>query len=439
MTENLAKKITSQTAKAEEKIIKEKKSKQPSYCGVIIITVLISFLVSLLVGFAASGLGRALYQKMLKKEEKIPAVTQKVQVEEESATINAVKKVQPAVVSIVVTQDLKNLYQRYNLPFEEPFFKKFFEEFGIEAPTPKEETQPKEEDIEKQKIGGGTGFIISSDGLILTNRHVVSYDSADYTVITDDEKKYEAKILAVDPVNDVAIVKIDATGLPTVELGDSDSLQIGQTVIAIGYALGEYHNTVTKGVVSGLGRAITAGGYGQALEKLENVIQTDAAINPGNSGGPLVNLLGQVVGINTAMDVQGQLIGFAIPINDAKDDIESVKKEGKIVKPFIGIRYQIINKAIAKANNLPYDYGALVVRGKKEDELAVIPGSPADKAGITENDIILELNGKKITEKDNLVKLLQKYKVGDEVTLKIWHKGEEKEVKIKLEERKTSE
>lgn len=437
MTNNTSNAVSSQTSKDEgRKVVPVKQNKKPSYCGIIIVVVLVSFVVSLIVGFAASGLGRAFYQKIFKKE--LPAITQTVKVEEESATIDAVKKVQPAVVSIVVTQDLKNLYRQYNLPYEEPFFKEFFKEFGIEPPTPKEETPPQDnEDIEKQKIGGGTGFIISSDGLILTNRHVVSYDSADYTVITDDGKKYSAKILAVDPTNDVAVVKIDATNLSVVELGDSSSLQIGQTVIAIGYALGEYHNTVTKGVVSGLGRAITAGGiYGQAMEQLENIIQTDAAVNPGNSGGPLVNLSGQVIGINTAMDVQGQLIGFAIPINDAKNDVESVRKEGKIVKPFIGIRYQIITKAIAKANNLPYEYGALVLRGTKEGDLAVIPGSPADKAGITENDIILELNGKKITKKDTLAKLLQKYKVGDEITLKIWHKGEEKEVRLKLEEKK---
>jgi S1-C subfamily serine protease len=424
------------TLKSEEKkAITKKQNKKPSYCGVIIVTVLISFVISLIVGFAASGLGGAFYQKIFKKE--LPVVTQTVKIEEESATIDAVKKVQPAVVSIVVTQDLKNLYQQYNLPYEQPFFKEFFKEFGIEPPTSKENQPQNNEDIEKQKIGGGTGFIISSDGLILTNRHVVSYDSAAYTAITDDGKKYDAKILAIDPTNDVAVVKIDANNLPVVELGDSGSLQIGQTVIAIGYALGEYHNTVTKGVVSGLGRAITAGGiYGEAVEQLENIIQTDAAVNPGNSGGPLINLTGQVIGINTAMDVQGQLIGFAIPINDAKDDVESVKKEGKIVKPFIGIRYQIITKVIAKANNLPYEYGALVIRGSRAAEVAVIPGSPADKAGITENDIILELNGKKITEKETLAKLLRKYKVGDEITLKIYHKGEEKEVKLKLEERK---
>ena len=425
---------TETSAPNSSKIKEEPKSKKPGYCGVIVLTVLISLFVSMIVGVAASGLGNALYQKFIKKEV-IQRVTEREVVQEESATISVVEKVQPAVVSIIVTQDLKKLYERYRLPFEEPFFEEFFKEFGWEFETPKRRMPQKEEE-ERQKIGGGTGFIISKDGLILTNRHVVSYETADYTVIVNSGEKYEAKILATDPINDVAIIKIDAKDLSVVELGDSDSLKIGQTVVAIGYALGEYHNTVTKGVVSGLGRAITAGGFlGGPLQRFENVIQTDAAINPGNSGGPLINLNGQVIGINVAMDFAGQLIGFAIPINDAKADIESVKKEGKIVKPFIGVRYRIINKKIARANNLPYDYGALVVRGEGEDELAVIPGSPADKAGITENDIILEFDGKKITEKQTLARLIQKYKVGDEVELKIWHKGEEKIVKLKLAER----
>lgn len=424
--------ITSQSTFQSTPQLKKTK-KRPGYCGIIIVTVLISFIISAIVGFSTSGLGQALYQKYIKKEEPISQETKTIKVEEESRTIDVVKKIQPSVVSIVVTQDLKELYKNYNLPFESPFFKEFFD-FGL--------NNPQKEDNEsegKQKISGGSGLIISSDGLILTNRHVVSFTNVEYTVITNDGEKHKAKILATDPVNDVAIVKIEASNLSPAELGDSDSLKIGQTVIAVGYALGEYPNTVTKGVISGLGRAITAGGTYVGYETLENVIQTDAAINPGNSGGPLVNLQGQVVGINTAIDVSGQLIGFAIPINDAKSDIESVKKEGKIVKPFLGVRYVLINKKIAKTNNLPYDYGALVLRGEKPDELAVVPGSPADKAGIVENDIILEVDGKKVTEKQNLSKLIQKHKVGDEVKLKIWHKGEEKTVKTRLEERSGNE
>ena len=166
------------------------------------------------------------------------------------------------------------------------------------------------------------------------------------------------------------------------------------------------------------------------------MIQTDASINPGNSGGPLLNLAGQVIGINTAIVQNAQNIGFAIPINEVKNTIESVKQSGRIIRPWLGIRYVLIDKSIAEANKLSVDYGALIVRGENRTDLAVIPGSPADKAGLVENDIILEVNGKKINENNPLSSVIGKFKVGDEITLKILRKGEEKEVKVKLEEMK---
>ncbi len=413
----------------------EKKSKPKKSLGtlkIVIICVIVSFLVSSIAGFAFSGLGNVIVQSLSNKKLTIPDRT--ITVKEESQTIDVVKKVQPSVVSIVVSKDLQKLYQYNSSPFQnDPFFKDFFQGSNLD-----EQQQQPDQQNGQQEIGGGTGFVISSDGVILTNRHVVSDQEASYTVVTNDNKKYEAKIQAIDPTNDVAVLKIDAHNLTPAELGNSDSIQIGQTVIAIGNAMGEYHNTVTKGVVSGLGRAITAGDeFSQAIEQLDNIIQTDVAINPGNSGGPLINLDGQVVGINTAMDYSGQSIAFAIPINDAKADIDSVKKDGKISTPYIGVRYQIIDKSIATKNNLKYEYGAIVLRGTNQDEVAVIPGSPADKAGIVENDIILELNGTKTDSNNTLAKLIAKYKIGDEVTLKISHKGEEKEVKLKLEERKS--
>lgn len=429
-----------QNTKEEQKIVpavnfptQEKKINPKKSLGtlkVIIICVIVSFIVSSIAGFAFSGLGNVIVQSLSNKKLTIPDKT--ITVKEESQTIDVVKKVQPSVVSIVVSKDLQKLYQYNSSPFEnDPFFKDFFEGSNLNE-------QQQNQQNGKQEIGGGTGFVISSDGVILTNRHVVSDQEASYTVVTNDNKKYEAKIQAIDPTNDVAVLKIDAHNLIPADLGNSDSLQIGQTVIAIGNAMGEYHNTVTKGVVSGLGRAITAGDeFSQAIEQLDNIIQTDAAINPGNSGGPLINLDGQVVGINTAMDYSGQSIAFAIPINDAKQDIDSVKKDGKISTPYIGVRYQIIDKNVASKNNLKNDYGAIVLRGTNKDEVAVVPGSPADKAGIVENDIILELNGTKIDSTNTLSKLIAKYKIGDEITLKISHKGEEKEVKLKLEERKS--
>jgi len=352
-----------------------------------------------------------------------------VQIQEQSAVTDAVEKVSPAVVSIIITKDLPKLEQYYYNPFgNDPFFNQFFsgsDQFLVPG--------TRQNGTEKQEVGGGSGFIISADGLVVTNKHVVSDDQAEYMVLMNDEKKYPAKVLARDPVNDLAILKIEAKDLPMVELGDSDNLKAGQSVIAIGNALGEFRNTVSVGVISGLARSITAGGAGTS-ENLTNIIQTDAAINPGNSGGPLLNIAGQVIGINTAVAQGAQGIGFAIPINEMKQSIESVKQNGKIVRPWLGVRYVMLTDDIAKQNNLSITEGALIVRGDTRTDLAVIPGSPADKAGLVENDIILEANGQKINSKNLLANVIGKFKPDDEITLKIWHKGETKEVKVKLGE-----
>ncbi|MDD3102223.1 MAG: trypsin-like peptidase domain-containing protein [Patescibacteria group bacterium] len=347
--------------------------------------------------------------------------------QEESDIVSAVKKTSPAVVNVIVSKYVTTYYSDTTSPFDELFN----DWFGQSTPTP----TPNSSQKQKQEVGGGTGFVVSSkDGLILTNKHVASDETAEYTVVTNDGKKYDAKILAQDPFNDIAILKIEIKDLPEVKLGDSEKIQIGQTVIAIGNALGEYRNTVTKGVISGVGRRVVAGDNAGLSEVLENVIQTDAAINLGNSGGPLINTHGEVIGINTAINSQGQMIGFAIPINQAKQVIESVKKYGKIVRPYLGVRYVLINEEIVKKNNLSVNYGALVLRGSDQTELAIIPGGPADKAGIEEGDIILEVNGAKITEENSLSKTIQNLKPGDEVELKILHKGAEKTVKVELEE-----
>lgn len=351
-------------------------------------------------------------------------------VKEESAVIDAVKKVSPAVVSIIVTKDVPKIEQYWSDPFgggNSPF-ERFFFPFSM--------PMQRQNGTEKQEVGGGTGFIVSDDGMILTNKHVVSDKDAEYTVLANDGEKYEAKVLARDDTNDLAILKIEKNGLPTVELGDSDSIVIGQTVIAIGNALGEFRNTVSVGVVSGLSRSITAGGNVGEAEQLTGVIQTDAAINPGNSGGPLLNIKGQVIGIDTAIVKGAQNIGFAIPINDAKSDIQSVKETGRIRKPYLGVRYTMINKTIQQKNNLDVDYGALILRGAGEGDLAVIPGSPADKAGLVENDIILEVDGIKLNRSNSLANIIGKKKIGDKINLKVLHKGEEKTIEVALEERK---
>ena len=355
-------------------------------------------------------------------------ITKQQTVKEESAVISAVEKVSPAVVSIIVTKDLPKLEQFYYNPFgNDDFFSQFFGDQFLVPGT-------RQNGTEKQEVGGGSGFIISSDGLVVTNKHVVLDEEAEYTVLMNDESKYEAKVLARDTVNDLAILKIEVENLPTLELGNSDDLKVGQSVIAIGNALGEFRNTVSTGVISGLSRSITAGGGSGFAEELSNIIQTDAAINPGNSGGPLLNIAGQVIGINTAVAQGAQGIGFAIPINEVKNSIDMVKENGKIVRPWLGVRYAMLNENIAKQNNLSITEGALIVRGDIRTDLAVVPGSPADKAGLVENDIIMEINGEKLTNENNLVKVISKYKPGDEIELKVWHKGEEKTVKVELGE-----
>jgi serine protease Do len=353
------------------------------------------------------------------------------QTTQEEITINVVKSASPAVVSIVITKDVPIIEEYYYNPFPE---------FGQQFQIP----QYRQKGTQKQEVGGGTGFIVSDDGMILTNKHVVLDTEADYTVLTNDGKSYPAKVLARDPVQDLAVIKIDQekivnslgnftlTKFSVVRLGDSDALQIGQTVIAIGNALGEFRNTVSVGVVSGLGRSITASGGGLS-ETIEDVIQTDAAINQGNSGGPLLNLKGEVIGIDTAMVQGAQNIGFAIPINQVRKSIEQVKTMGKIVYPFLGIRYVLITEKIKEDNDLQVDYGAWLIKGA-QGESAIYPGSAAQKAGLQENDIILEFNEERITVENSLAKIIMKYNPGDRVVLKILRNGKEEIIQATLDE-----
>ncbi len=377
-----------------------------------------------------SKLNFTLPEKIIEREKIIEKENQYIsQTSQETAIIQVVKNASPAVVSIIVTKDLPVLEEYFYEPFKE------FEEFFGPSPFEFKIPQYRQKGTEKKEIGGGTGFIVSEDGMILTNAHVVSAKDADYTVLTNDGRKFSVRVLARDTLRDLAIVKIEKEGnFPTLKLGDSDKLQIGQTVIAIGNALGEFRNTVSVGVISGLGRTITASGGGM-IETLEDVIQTDTAINRGNSGGPLLNLKGEVIGVNFAMAQAAENIGFAIPINKAKKDIEQVKKFGKIVYPFLGVRYVIINETIQKENNLPINYGAWVIRGEGPGESAIFPGSAAEKAGLRERDIILEFNGEKITTENSLAKIIMKYNPGDKVSLKILRGNQEKIFELILGER----
>ena len=406
------------------------------YAFPLILTVILSLLAGAIGGAAVTIFGQDFLKPLVGNI--LPAdkptstlVNQKVTVEEESASTDVVKQVSPSVVSIIITKDLSKIYSMTGpQPFDD-FFNQFgfpFNFFFNEQPQ-----QPAPEG--KQEVGGGTGFVINQQsGLILTNRHVVTDTEAEYTVLTNEGQRYEATVVARDAVNDMALVQIQDKSIPAVRLGDSDSVQIGQTVIAIGNALGEYRNTVTKGVISGIGRNVVAGDNRGSSEQLEGVFQTDAAINPGNSGGPLVNLQGEVIGMNTAINSQGQLIGFAIPANEAKRMIDSYEKYGRIVRPYLGIRYVLVTPELAKANKLEVDYGALLIKGQTATDLAVVPGSPADKAGLTENDIILEVDGQKIDQEHSLVKALTKYQPGQTVKLKVYSKGATKDITVTLEE-----
>ena len=345
---------------------------------------------------------------------------------QDSFVIDAVKKTNPAVVSITISKEVPKYVVDPNSKKSNPFGD-MFPNFFWNIP------QYKQDGTEKKDIGGGSGFFVSAEGLILTNKHVVDQKDVTYTVFTNDGEKHDAQVVAIDPVMDIALIKIEGKDFPYLTLGDSDKLDIGQSVIAIGNALAEFRNTVSVGVVSGLARSIVAGDNSGNSELLDHVIQTDAAINPGNSGGPLLDLYGRVVGVNVAVAQGSQSIGFALPINSVKGAIDSVKATGKIIRPYLGVRYVSITPEMKEKNKLTVDYGVLVKAGADVSDLAVIPGSPADKAGIVENDIILEINGIKLDDKTSLASIVRQKSIGEVITLKILHKGEEKTIQVTLE------
>jgi S1-C subfamily serine protease len=349
----------------------------------------------------------------------------------EQAIIDAVQKASPAVVSIVISKDVPVIEQCPYNPFSDlpEEFQQFFDFGGSQF------YQPCQKGTKKQDIGGGSGFIISSDGLIVTNKHVVSDASASYTVLTNDGKKYSAKVLARHPSLDIAMVKISASGMPTIELGDSNGLKLGQTTIAIGNALGEFRNTVSVGIVSGLARTLTASdGFGRGSETLDNVIQTSAAINPGNSGGPLLDLSGRVIGINTAMVSGAQNIGFAIPINVAKKSIESVSSTGEINIAYLGVRYVSLDSETAKNYKVSRESGALI-KGD-DNNFAVEPGSPADKVGLKEDDIIIKVDNQAVDKSNPLASIIAQKNPGDTITLAVIRDGKEITVSVTLGKRK---
>ena len=333
-------------------------------------------------------------------------------VTEESVVVNDVKQIGPSVVTVEEEASV----QTNNSPFNVGPFQIF-------------ESQQSQPDQTPAPSSIGSGFVVSADGLIVTNKHVVADIGAKYNVITSNNKKYAVGQIYRDPLNDIALLKINPNEnsnqpLHPAILGDSSNLEVGQFVVAIGTALGEFRNTVTTGVISGLGRGVTAGSEFQGfVERLDNVIQTDAAINPGNSGGPLVDSSGKVIGITSAIAQNGQNIGFALPINILKDSLASFNSHGQFNRPYLGVAYKMIAKDVALLNN--------VVAGAYVQSVVAL--SPAEKAGIQQGDIIIKLDGKTVqTGTGEPASLIADKKVGDEITITIWRNGKTFDLKATL-------
>lgn len=398
--------------------------------------------VGLFSGFVGGMFGRSFVSRS--EAQPLKNITEDKKYIEESDYISAIQKVSPAVVSIIESKSLQTYYQQPMMFFQgDPFFNQFFNQ-----QMPQRQAPQKQGTTKKQKVGGGSGFIVTSDGLVVTNRHVVQDPDADYTVVLSDGREYKAQVLSKDTLNDLAVIKIlpkddsnsaKINSLPVVEFGDSDSLKVGQRVLAIGNALGEYQNTVTAGIISAQGRQITANDGSGAAETLTGLLQTDAAINPGNSGGPLVNMQGQVIGVNVAIAASATGIGFAIPFNDVHPVITSVQKTGKIVRPYAGVRYQILTEERAKELELAgITYGALLTGNDETGEFAVIPGGPGDKAGLKKGDVILEIDGKKLDQNYQLQQAIRNRKPGDTVPMKVWISGKTVEKTLTLGEAPSS-
>lgn len=373
-----------------------------TFVHVVVLSLLVAFFS--LTAYLTSAQSTPLSSAVQGLRDRYPHLT-----DEEIATVEAVKRVRPAVVSVVVRKEVfgptEQLLDLGN---------------GMRIVVP---GQLKSQG--KQVISQGSGFVVRADGLIMTNKHVVSDTKADYQVVFYDGKSYDAQVIARDPVNDLALLKIGGTSaggdFTPVIFGNSDELVIGQSVIAIGNALGEYQNTVTKGVVSAVNRQVVAGDRVAGMsERLSKIIQTDAAINPGNSGGPLLNTSGEVVGINTAVRVGAENIGFAIPANEASFVLKNYEANGTIVRPYLGIRYVPVNSAIQKKFGLPKSFGVRISRGSSASEPAIVAGGPAAAAGLAEGDVILYADGIKMTADHDILAVIRDHAVGDKVALRVW-------------------
>lgn len=322
-----------------------------------------------------------------------PVEETKTIIKEENAVISVVEKTSSSVVAIGVTRRVVNPFDPFSIP-------------------------------KREDATIGTGFLVSDKGIIVTNKHVVSDPGVKYTVVGKDGQKFDVKKIYRDPGLDLALVQVDSTSLKALELGDSSKLKVGQTVIAVGNALGRFTNTVTTGVVSGLGRKVEVGSPFEGFESLDDLIQTDAAINPGNSGGPLLNSAGQVIGVNVATTEGAQNIGFAIPINSVKSLVDEFEQKGTISRPFLGIRYRFISKDVAILNEVPQ--GAYIQE--------VVEDGPAQKAGIKEGDIITKINGESVDNESKIAETIKNSSVGAKLELEVWRDEKTLKVSVTLEE-----
>ena len=416
----------------------------------VLLVILVSFVTALFTGIVTATLVNQapplMTQTISKVIEKVnplsqfseqprPPAAQQILVGQEELTIKIVENVSSAVVSIIAVKDFPVFEQYFTNPFgQDEFFRRLIPpEFLPNFQIP----QYRQKGTEERQVSSGSGFFISEDGLIATNRHMVEDKEAEYWILLNDGGKLKAKVMALDPLQDIAILKIESAISEKhnfIPLADSDKIKVGQTVIAIGNALGEFQNTVSVGVVSGLHRSIIASGALSGETALSELIQTDAAINPGNSGGPLLDLGGRAIGINTAIARGAENIGFALPIDIVKKDIADIKEFGKIQYVYLGIRYAIISAQLKEEKKLPVDYGVLLVKGPNA-EPAVMANGPAQKAGIKEGDIILELEGEKITRTNTLASIINSRRAGEKISLKILREGKTLDILVTLESR----